>query len=209
PDREHHHPAAGPDSRLRRDDRRDQRRTGLRAGVPVDPGRSVERHERADLRHPAHRVPVRSRRPGQRDGAEHAAGARRAGGRRVRDPPAGGETMRTLGRAGAVAGLVVAAVFPLFPLYWMTISSLKSPAELSAIPPSWWPRELTFEAYSTVFDAVPFGRAFANSTLIAGLGTLSVLVTSVPAGYVFAKYRFPGRDALFWALVGTMFLPPI
>jgi multiple sugar transport system permease protein len=117
--------------------------------------------------------------------------------------------MRTLGRAGAITGLVVAAVFPLFPLYWMTISSLKSPAELSAIPPSWWPRELTFEAYSTVFDAVPFGRAFANSTLIAGLGTLSVLVTSVAAGYVFAKYRFPGRDALFWALVGTMFLPPI
>lgn len=105
--------------------------------------------------------------------------------------------------------LVVAAIFPLFPLYWMAISSLKSPVELGQIPPTWWPRELTFEAYSTVFQVVPFGRAFGNSMFIAGLGTLSVLVTSVAAGYVFAKYRFAGRDALFWTLVATMFLPPI
>lgn len=112
-------------------------------------------------------------------------------------------------RFGVVVLLAVAALFPLFPLYWMVISSLKSPAELSAIPPSWWPRSLTFDAYTTVFEAVPFGRSFANSVLIAGLGTLSVLVTSIGAGYVFAKYRFRGRDALFWTLVGTMFLPPI
>lgn len=117
--------------------------------------------------------------------------------------------MTRLARIGTAAGLVAAALFPLFPLYWMVISSLKSPAELSAIPPSWWPRELTFAAYSTVFQDVPFARAFGNSTLIAGLGTLSVLVTSIGAGYVFAKYRFPGRDALFWTLVATMFLPPI
>jgi multiple sugar transport system permease protein len=112
-------------------------------------------------------------------------------------------------RIATTLALALAAVFPLFPLYWMVISSLKSPQELSQIPPSWWPRELTFDAYLTVFDAVPFGRAFGNSVLIAGLGTLSVLVTSVAAGYVFAKYRFRGRDALFWTLVATMFLPPI
>lgn len=103
----------------------------------------------------------------------------------------------------------MAAVFPLFPLYWMVLSSLKSPAELGAIPPSWWPRDATLDAYRTVFEVVPFGRAFGNSMLIAGVGTLSVLITSIGAGFVFAKYRFPGRDTLFWVLVGTMFLPPI
>ncbi|GAA0901676.1 carbohydrate ABC transporter permease [Virgisporangium aurantiacum] len=112
-------------------------------------------------------------------------------------------------RIATGAALLVAALFPLFPLYWMVISSLKSPEELSRIPPSWWPETLTFDAYSTVFDVVPFGRAFGNSLLIAGLGTLSVLVTSVAAGYAFAKYRFPGRDTLFWALVATMFLPAV
>lgn len=117
--------------------------------------------------------------------------------------------MRTLGRVLTAAGLCVAAVFPLFPLYWMVISSLKAPEELAQIPPTWWPEQLTFAAYRTVFEVVPFGRAFGNSLLIAGVGTLSVLVTSIGAGYVFAKYRFAGRDPLFWTLVGTMFLPPI
>jgi len=106
-------------------------------------------------------------------------------------------------------GLVVAAIFPIFPLYWMAMSSLKSPEELSRIPPRWWPSAPTFEAYRTVFEVIPFGRAFGNSLVIAGLGTISVLVTSVAAGYAFAKYRFAGRDALFWSMVATMFLPPI
>jgi multiple sugar transport system permease protein len=36
-----------------------------------------------------------------------------------------------------------------------------------------------------------------------------VLVTSIMSAFVFAKYRFRGRNGLFWLLVGTMFLPPI
>jgi multiple sugar transport system permease protein len=48
-----------------------------------------------------------------------------------------------------------------------------------------------------------------NSFVIAGTATLSVLVTSVMAGYVFAKYRFRGRDVIFWLVVATMFMPPI
>lgn len=106
-------------------------------------------------------------------------------------------------------GLLIAALFPLFPLYWMLSASLKSPEELAQVPPTWWPTSLTFDAYRTVFEVIPFGRAFGNSLLIAGVGTASVLVTSIAAGYVFAKYRFAGRDALFWVLVATMFLPPV
>lgn len=45
--------------------------------------------------------------------------------------------------------------------------------------------------------------------LISGVCSVSVLVTSILAGYVFAKYRFRGRDALFWLVIGTMFIPPI
>jgi multiple sugar transport system permease protein len=98
---------------------------------------------------------------------------------------------------------------PLFPLYWLVISSLKGPEELQKAPPTWFPSDPTFGAFSTVFDVIPFGHAFLNSLLIAGISTLSVLVTSIMAGYVFAKYRFRGRDALFWSVVATMFMPPI
>lgn len=112
-------------------------------------------------------------------------------------------------RTAAAAAIALAMLPALFPLYWMVISSLKGPEELQTVPPTWWPREPSFGAFAEVFEAVPFGTAFANSLLLAGVATVSVLVTSVLAGYVFAKHRFRGREALFWGVVATMFLPPV
>lgn len=118
---------------------------------------------------------------------------------------------RRISASGVLARLALALVMilPLFPLYWMVISSLKGPQELAQTPPTWFPTDLTFGAFRTVFRVIPFGRAFLNSFLVAGVSTVSVVVTSIMAGYVFAKYRFRGRDALFWVVVATMFMPPI
>jgi multiple sugar transport system permease protein len=96
-----------------------------------------------------------------------------------------------------------------FPFYWMLISSLKSPQELLAAPPTWLPKDPSLEAYRTVFSVIPFARAFLNSTLVALVTTLMIVLTSTMAGYVFAKYRFRGRDLLFYLVLATMFLPPI
>jgi multiple sugar transport system permease protein len=120
--------------------------------------------------------------------------------------------MRSRVRPGRIAvsmALVVVLLFPLFPLYWMVISSMKGPEELQKAPPTWFPHDPSLAAFSTVFKVVPFGQAFANSVLFAGVATFSVLVTSIMAGYVFAKYRFRGREVLFWVVVATMFMPPI
>lgn len=105
--------------------------------------------------------------------------------------------------------LAVVAAVPLFPLYWLAISAFKSPGEFAAIPPTWFPSSPTLDPMITALTEVPFARAMLNSVVIAGGATLSVLVTSTLAGYVFAKYRFRGKDLLFWGIVATMFLPPI
>lgn len=105
--------------------------------------------------------------------------------------------------------LVTVALVQFAPLYWLIISTLKTPEEFASIPPTWFPQAPTLEAYARVFQDVPFGRSILNSVFIAGVSSLAVLVTSMMAGYVFAKYRFPGRDAIFWGVVATMFLPPI
>jgi len=105
--------------------------------------------------------------------------------------------------------LIVVALIPLFPLYWLLISASKTPAEFSHIPPTWFPQSPTLEPTTTALTAVPFLQSMLNSVIIAGGATLSVLVTSILAGYVFAKHHFAGRDLLFWTIVATMFLPPI
>src|SRR5690606_27664182 len=112
---------------------------------------------------------------------------------------------RVAGRAGGMLGrratttvqvlvyLLIAAVM-LFPLFWMIASSFKTAEQLQALPPVWLPSSLGFEAYERAFSTVPFARSFLNSFVIAGGTTVGIIVTSVMAGYVFAKLRFRGRE---------------
>lgn len=124
---------------------------------------------------------------------------------RARRRPAGARAQRVL----MYLVLIAVAIVPLFPLYWLVISSFKTPQEFSQIPPTWFPADPTLDQMTTALTAVPFAQSLLNSMIIAGGSTLSVIVTSVFAGYVFAKHSFRGRDALFWAIIATMFLPPV
>ena len=112
-------------------------------------------------------------------------------------------------RATQYALLVATALAAIFPIYWMIASSLKSPDELTALPPTWLPAHASIEAYRTVFSVIPYAQAFLNSFVIAAGDTVAIVVTSIMAGYVFAKYSFRGRDVLFYAVLATMFVPTI
>ena len=93
-----------------------------------------------------------------------------------------------------VAGIVLVAVVSAFPLIWMVLSSFKTPAESMQVPPVWIPGSVNFQAYGEVADVINAGRSFWNSAVIATTTTLGILITSLMAGYAFAKYRFKGRD---------------
>lgn len=114
-----------------------------------------------------------------------------------------------LASVGKAAVFVIVAATMLFPLFWMIASSLKTPQELQALPPVWLPSEPSLEPYAQAFEVGGFGRSFLNSVIIAGGTTIGILITSILAGYVFAKHRFRGRSLLFNLVLATMFLPPI
>lgn len=105
--------------------------------------------------------------------------------------------------------MLLVAVASAFPLVWMVLSSLKTTAESMQVPPVWIPRTPSLEAYGKVAGVVNVGRSMWNSLIIATVTTSGILVTSMMAGYAFAKYRFRGRSLLFAVLIATMFLPPI
>ena len=54
---------------------------------------------------------------------------------------------------------------------------------------------------------VPLARFFANTVYITGVGILLTVVVSAMAGYPLARMRFPGRDVIFYAIVGSLMLP--
>jgi multiple sugar transport system permease protein len=107
----------------------------------------------------------------------------------------------------AHAILLLGAIFMVLPMLWMLATSFKPAPEIAVWPPVWLPQAPTMENYSGVFETAPFGRFFINSVGMSLVATLSVMVTSLLAGAVFAKYRFPGRAFLFGLVIATAIVP--
>lgn len=103
--------------------------------------------------------------------------------------------------------LAIGAVVMLIPFVWMVVASLMQPSEIIARPLSFIPKNPTLDAYHGLRDAIPIYRMYFNSMIVTFLITVGILLTSSTAGYGFAKFRFPGRDALFLIVLGTMMIP--
>jgi multiple sugar transport system permease protein len=103
--------------------------------------------------------------------------------------------------------LMVGGLLMIMPMLWMLATAFKPPAEIALWPPVFFPIHPTLANFSGAFETAPFGRFFANSVFIASISTLSVALTSLVAGTVFAKYRFPGRDVLFGLVLATAIVP--
>ena len=103
--------------------------------------------------------------------------------------------------------LLVGAVAMVMPFLWMLSTALKSPAEIVAYPPNLIPEAPTLDNFVTVFTTAPFGRWLLNSFGLALVSTLAILLTSAIAGYVLAKFTFPGRAALFAVILATAIVP--
>lgn len=103
-------------------------------------------------------------------------------------------------------GLVLGAVVTSFPFVWMVLSSLKPLSEARAIPPTIVPSAPTLDAYAKLFSQLDFARYLLNTLAVVALGFVGMLLVVV-AGYGFAKFRFPMRDAMFLVALATMMIP--
>jgi multiple sugar transport system permease protein len=103
--------------------------------------------------------------------------------------------------------LILGSVLMLIPFLWMISTSFKPPTEILAWPPQLIPKNPTWMNYFSVFATIPILRYLFNSLLIASVSTIFVLATSMIAGYIFAKFRFPGRNILFILVLATAIVP--
>jgi multiple sugar transport system permease protein len=103
--------------------------------------------------------------------------------------------------------LVLMCALFLLPFYWMIATSLKGSEELRAIPPTAWPHSLHFENYAEAVTYIPFFRYFANSLIIAAFSVIGAIATNAFVAYGLSRIEWPGREAVFYLVVATMFLP--
>jgi multiple sugar transport system permease protein len=86
------------------------------------------------------------------------------------------------------------------------MATFKTPAELRAIPPTWWPQTFTLTNYPEVWDA-RFARYFLNSFIYSGGTTVIVLFTSSLIGYILVKDESRLGNLLFWLILSTSMVP--
>ena len=104
-------------------------------------------------------------------------------------------------------GLIIGSLFMLLPFIWMISTSLKQASEVFTFPPQWIPSELNWSNYTRALTAMPFGRFYINSFVVALSVTVVTIVTSSLAAFAFARLRFRGRDTLFLVYLATLMIP--
>ncbi|MET3900152.1 multiple sugar transport system permease protein [Devosia sp. UYZn731] len=110
--------------------------------------------------------------------------------------------------------LVLLLGFTVMPMVWMIITSLKTGFAAMQYPPQWWPAEPTLDNYTRLLD--PSGRIgqdflhyFWNSLWVSTITTILAVVVAVPAAYAFSRFRFPGRNFLFFAVLLRNMFPAV
>jgi putative chitobiose transport system permease protein len=104
--------------------------------------------------------------------------------------------------------LTLIGVLTAFPFVWILLTSIKGPADaIFSVPPQFIPNDPTLANYARVWEALPVPTFFLNSILVAVATTVLNLLVASLAAYPLAKMRFPGRDAIFYLLLGTLIVP--
>ncbi|MBX3053534.1 MAG: carbohydrate ABC transporter permease [Caldilineaceae bacterium] len=99
-------------------------------------------------------------------------------------------------------GLVIS-----LPIFVALLTSFKIPTQVITFPPTLIPREWTTVNYVMAWQATPFGRYLLNSVIQSGLITLGQVIFSILAAYAFALLKFPGRNLLFYVVLGSLMVP--
>lgn len=105
--------------------------------------------------------------------------------------------------------LFAGAFLMLAPFLYMIGTSFKPHAFVLELPPRFIPSDPTWENYIRAINSNNFGRYFLNSLLVATSSTVVVVMLSSLLAYAFARWDFPGRQVLFYTMLGTMMIPTL
>ena len=103
--------------------------------------------------------------------------------------------------------LLVLTVLFMGPFLFAFMTSFKAPHEIFVFPPRFFPEQWRFQNYYDAWTQAPFTLFFRNTILITLLAMLGQIASATLVAYGFARFRFPGRDALFLLVISTLILP--
>ena len=102
---------------------------------------------------------------------------------------------------------VLVTLIMLFPLYWMVVTSFKTGNVVLTKEIRLLPDSLSLENYIEAWNRVPLGRYILNTVIVTVIVMTIKISGGVLAAYGFARGNFPGRNILFYMILGAMMVP--
>lgn len=106
----------------------------------------------------------------------------------------------------AYAILIVLAIPTVFPIFIMLGISFKTFNQY-AFNPLWPSLPLHVENYRIAWDFM--ARSYLNNVIVIGVSTVAVLLFGSMTAYALARYTFPGRRLLFYAILAVLAIPSV
>jgi multiple sugar transport system permease protein len=94
-----------------------------------------------------------------------------------------------------------------FPVYWLFIISFKTPDEIFAFPPVWYPKSIQFSNYFVLFkdgDA----KTVLNSLILASVSTFFAMILGTMAAYSLVRFKTGGENLAVW-IISQRMMPPV
>ncbi len=105
------------------------------------------------------------------------------------------------------ATVIVTAAIILFPIFWLFNTALSTTAELTQLPPSFWPQDAQWEIFARVWNARPIPLWLWNSTLAAVGSVILSMTVSVLAGYSLSRFSPRGSHGMGLFILTAKMLP--
>jgi len=102
--------------------------------------------------------------------------------------------------------LISVAISCIFPLVWMVSSALKTQSTVFT-DLSLFPANPHFLNFAEAWTKGKFAVYFFNSVLYTSLCVFGVLLISSLAAFAFARFQFPGKNALYFIFLITLMIP--
>jgi multiple sugar transport system permease protein len=127
--------------------------------------------------------------------------------------------------AVTIVTTVLVLLWTLVPLYWFGKVAFQHPADMSAFPPHFYPKRVNITGFVNILGFsyrtssgevfIPSGMSdqildgLRNSFILSVFVTVLTMVVAVPLSYTFGRLEFKHKNALIFAVLLSVALPPI
>jgi multiple sugar transport system permease protein/alpha-1,4-digalacturonate transport system permease protein len=104
-------------------------------------------------------------------------------------------------------GLIAGGAVMVFPIYWMFATAVRPRSEVFGEETRLIPSAFVWRNFADAWARLPFLQWTINSLVIAVIAVALTVSINLLCGYAFAKFRFPGRNLLFFAIISALMIP--